>query len=58
MAQQRGMKRAEKVLKRKQTTARLDRKSNIKQAIYAFEKALKESQGEQAHEDHSEHQHK
>ncbi len=49
MAQQAGAKRARKVLKRKQSQAREARKTNIKQAIYAFEKAMK-AQGAEAHE--------
>lgn len=58
MTQQQGFKRAQKVLKRKQTKAREDRKSNIKQAIYAFEKAMKEDQGEAKGHDHAGHDHK
>ncbi|MBX9689163.1 MAG: hypothetical protein K2X27_20815 [Candidatus Obscuribacterales bacterium] len=51
MAQQRGVKRAQKVMKRKQRLVREGKKSNIKQAIYAFEKALKAS------DEHTEHVH-
>jgi hypothetical protein len=57
MTQQRGMKRAQKVMKRKQSKAREERKSNIKQAIYAFEKALKEAEGEKSGS-HAGHDHK
>ena len=57
MAQQRGMKRAEKVAKRKARFAREAYRSNIKQAVYAFEKALKEAEagGHEGH-DHSSHE--
>jgi hypothetical protein len=59
MTQQRGMKRAQKVMKRNQSKAREERKSNIKQAIYAFEKAMKEAQTEKtAEHDHQGHKHK
>ena len=54
MAQQRGMKRAVKVAKRKARHAREAYRSNIKQAVYAFEKALK--QAELGHEGHD-HEH-
>lgn len=56
MAQQRGMKRARKVLNRKQSKKREHSKINIKQSIYAFEKAMKES-GEHAGHDHKGHDH-
>jgi len=56
-AQQHGFKRAAKVLKRKQTKAREDKKKNIKQAIYAFEKAMKEAGGDHAGHDHAGHDH-
>jgi hypothetical protein len=55
-AQQHGFKRAAKVLKRKQTKAREDKKKNIKQAIYAFEKAMKEAGADVGH-DHAGHDH-
>ncbi len=47
-----GVKRAAKVLKRKQRVARETKKSNIKQAIYAFEKALKSAEVDAAHAGH------
>ena len=50
MAQQRGMKRAAKVAKRKARQCRENYKTNIKQAVYAFEKALREA--EHGHEEH------
>lgn len=57
MAQQRGEKRARKVLARKQAKAKLSRKTNIKQAIYAFEKAVKAAEAGHDHHDHEGHNH-
>ncbi len=51
-----GVKRAEKVLKRKQRLARAAKKTNIKQAIYTYEKALKAvEEGHEGH-DHGDHE--
>lgn len=64
MAQQRGMKRAAKVAKRKAHLKREAYRSNIKQAVYAFEKALREAEHGHDHEhehgencDHESHKH-
>lgn len=59
MPQQRGVKRAAKVLARKQAKAKLARKTNIKQAIYAYEKAVKaaEAGGEHVHGPDCKHDH-
>jgi len=58
MGQQVGMKRAAKVLKRKQAKAKLAKKSNIKQAIYAFEKAMKQAGvAEHVHDENCKHEH-
>lgn len=57
MTQQRGMKRARKVLKRQQTKVRIERKNNIKQAIYAFEKAMKANECEDKNCTHEGHKH-
>ncbi len=57
MAQQRGVKRARKVMARKQSKAKLARKTNIKQAIYAFEKAVKAAEAGHDHHDHEGHTH-
>lgn len=60
MTAQRGFKRAQKVLKRKQRLVRDGRKANIKQAIYAFEKAMKEAHAGHDHakgEGHEGHDH-
>lgn len=46
MGQQRGMKRAVKVAKRKARFAREAYRSNIKKAVYAFERALSAADGE------------
>lgn len=52
MSQQRGFKRAQKVLKRKQRLATVERKTNIKKAIYAFKKLAGAHAGH-SHEGHS-----
>ncbi|MBX9569060.1 MAG: hypothetical protein K2X77_09200 [Candidatus Obscuribacterales bacterium] len=59
MAQQRGMKRAAKVAKRKARHARQTYRSNIKQAVYAFEKALREADGghDHVHDENCNHEH-
>ena len=57
MAQQVGMKRARKVLQRKQAKAKLVKKNNIKQAIYAFNKALKTAEGHEGHDHDHDHDH-
>ncbi len=56
MSQQRGMKRAQKVAKRKQRLAIVARKNNIKQAIHAFKKAASQHAGH-SHEGHEDHDH-
>lgn len=57
MAQQRGVKRAQKVLKRKQRQTRLDRKSEVKKLVYAAEKTSAAIEGKHDHADHSKHDH-
>lgn len=59
MPQQRGMKRARKVLERKQSKAKITKKANIKQAIYTYEKAVKAAEAGHDHagHDHAGHDH-
>ncbi|MBY0356992.1 MAG: hypothetical protein K2W82_03240 [Candidatus Obscuribacterales bacterium] len=57
MAQQKGFKRAQKVLKRKQKLAKDTYRSNLKKAVYALEKAANESEHDHDHEDHKDHAH-
>lgn len=57
MAQQRGVKRAAKVAKRKARQSRESYRSNIKRAVYAFEKALKHAEEGHDHEHDHDHDH-